>query len=71
MVVLERLCKLCGKSFELQYCHGRPRSYCLTCQPVGWKVVQLRHRVKLRRDPPLWTRSELELILEKGRRGNE
>ena len=64
MVVLERICKLCKQPFTLEYCHGRPRSYCFACEPVGWKVVRLPHRVKLRRNPPLWKRNEL--ILEKG-----
>jgi hypothetical protein len=67
VAVLERVCKLCKEPFTLEYCHGRPRSYCFVCEPVGWKVVRLPHRVTLRRDPPLWKRSELELILKKGK----
>jgi hypothetical protein len=68
VTVLERVCKLCGEPFQLGYCHGRPREYCWRCQPKGRKIVRLPHRVTLRRDPPLWKRSELELILNERKR---
>jgi hypothetical protein len=54
-VVWARVCKLCGQGFELEYRTGRPREYCFTCQPEGWKIVLPKHRlgrVKLRRVTP-------------------
>lgn len=55
-MVIARTCKLCGEGFELEYGRGRPRVYCLTCQPEGWKIVRLPHRTKLRRLNPLMPR---------------
>jgi hypothetical protein len=57
-VVLARVCKLCGEGFEVEIGHqgGRPRDYCLTCQPEGWKIVRKPHRTKLRRVTPLGPR---------------
>ena len=57
-MVIARMCKLCGQGFELEYSRagGRPRDYCFTCQPEGWKIVLPKHRfgrVKLRRLRPL------------------
>ena len=56
-MALARTCKLCGGGFELEVGRqgGRPREYCLTCQPEGWRVVLPKHRfgrVKLRRLRP-------------------
>jgi hypothetical protein len=71
VAVLERVCKLCRQPFTLGYSHGRPREYCWQCQPKGFKIILPKHphgRVKLRRDPPLWKRSELELILNERKR---
>jgi hypothetical protein len=54
-VVLARVCKLCGQVFEVDYKTGRPREYCWTCEPAGWRVVLPKHRfgrVKLRRLRP-------------------
>jgi hypothetical protein len=70
VVVLQRVCKLCGRQWQLGYSHGRPREYCWRCVPKGFKLVRVANqdRVKLRRDPPLWKRSELELILNERKR---
>jgi hypothetical protein len=53
---VQRTCKLCGKVFELDYSFGRPREYCFSCEPSGWKVVLRPHRVKLRRLRPIGPR---------------
>jgi hypothetical protein len=55
---MARTCKLCSQPFEVEVCRqgGRPREYCLTCQPEGWKIVLLPHRTKLRRLTPLTPR---------------
>jgi hypothetical protein len=56
VAVLERICKLCKQPFTLDYCHGRPRSYCFACEPTGYKIVLPKHqfdRVRLRRVVPL------------------
>jgi hypothetical protein len=55
-MLLARVCKLCGGEFKLEYERGRPRSYCFSCEPQGWKIVHLPHRVKLRRLTPLGPR---------------
>lgn len=49
----QQTCKLCGESFAIVRKAGRPREYCWSCEPVGWRVVKLPHqsRVKLRRRP--------------------
>jgi hypothetical protein len=60
VTVLERVCKLCSRPFLLDYCHGRPRQYCFTCESKGFKVVLPKHqfdRVRLRRVVPLVKRS--------------
>ena len=55
-MTMERTCKLCGEGFQVDYRTGRPREYCFTCQPEGWRIVKLRHRTKLRRIEPLMSR---------------
>jgi hypothetical protein len=69
VAVLERVCKLCQQPFTLEYCHGRPREYCWLCVPKGFKLVRVpgQTRTKLRRDPPLWKRSELDIPAAAGR----
>ena len=52
-VLAQRCCKLCGETFEIERKPGRPRIYCFVCEPLGWQVVLLRHRHKLRRRPNL------------------
>jgi hypothetical protein len=49
----QRTCKLCGKSFAIVRKAGRPREYCWSCEPVGFRVVKLPYqsRVELRRRP--------------------
>jgi hypothetical protein len=52
-----RLCRLCGQGFEVEVGRqgGRPRDYCFTWQPEGWKIVLPKHRfgrVKWRRLRP-------------------
>jgi hypothetical protein len=48
---LDRTCPICHKTWLLDYPGvGRPRVYCLACQPEGLKVVRVS-QVKLRRDP--------------------
>jgi hypothetical protein len=62
-VLIARVCKLRGEGFELEYSFGRPREYCFSCEPEGWKVVLPSHRfgrVKLRRrrPSPSWMKSQ-------------
>jgi hypothetical protein len=62
VAVLERQCKLCKQPFTIDYCHGRPRSYCYRCEPKGYKIVLPKHqfdRVRLRRVVPILKRGEL------------
>ena len=55
-----RVCKLCGDVFQMERKPGKPKSYCWSCQPVGWKVVKLRGgRHKLRRWPPGFSWAQL------------
>jgi hypothetical protein len=53
------VCKLCGEEFEpvIGRQGGRPRLHCYACVPVGWKIVRLPHRVKLRRVNPVGART--------------
>jgi hypothetical protein len=51
----QRYCKLCGDTFEIERKPGRPRIYCFTCEPLGWQVVVVRRRHKLRRRPSLFS----------------
>ena len=44
-----RTCGLCGGEFEPAPGPGRPRLYCYTCEPIGWQLVKVRGRLKLRR----------------------
>jgi hypothetical protein len=56
-MVLAKVCRLCGQGFEFECTGpGRPKEYCLTCQPEGWKIVRKPHRVKLRRVNPVGPR---------------
>ena len=59
MPLLVRKCPLCDGEWLLDYRYGRPKFYCLSCQPPGWKVVRLANRVTLRRLVP-YTRKENE-----------
>jgi hypothetical protein len=54
-VLTQRHCKLCGETFEIERKPGRPRIYCFTCEPLGWQVVKVRRRHKLRRRPSLYS----------------
>jgi hypothetical protein len=59
-VLRSGVCKLCGKQFEYEYSTGRPRGYCLSCQPAGWAVVTRPNgRRKLRRIHPLLRMSDV------------
>jgi hypothetical protein len=53
-VLLQRCCKKCGETFEIERKPGRTRIYCLACEPPGWQVVKVPHqtRLKLRRRYP-------------------
>ena len=55
-VMAQRFCKLCGELFEIEHKLGHPREYCFVCEPPGWQIVKLPHRVKLRRRPSLLPR---------------
>ena len=50
---------MCGEAFEIERKRGKPRSYCFTCQPVGYKLTKVRGRYKLRRWPPTFSWAEL------------
>ena len=54
-MLAQRCCKICGESFEVGGKRGRPRIYCLVCEPPGFQVVKVPHqeRVRLRRRPSL------------------
>jgi hypothetical protein len=52
-VLRSRECKLCHSVFQIERKPGKPREYCTSCQPVGWKLVKKRGRLKLRRWPPM------------------
>jgi hypothetical protein len=47
---------LCGETFKIVRKRGGQRKYCFACEPVGFQVVKLPHRTKLRRRPPLFPR---------------
>jgi hypothetical protein len=34
-----RTCKLCNRTWQLDYSHGRPREYCFSCEPDSFRVV--------------------------------
>jgi len=46
---MRRTCKRCSNEFELEYRRGRPREYCLPCQPAGTRMIGT---VKLMSDSP-------------------
>jgi hypothetical protein len=46
---MRRVCKRCGGGFTFEYFRGRPREYCLVCQPPGTRMIGA---VKLMDDSP-------------------
>jgi hypothetical protein len=48
-IQMMRVCKLCSIEFEPHPGRGRPRLYCYGCEPLGWQLVKVRGRLKLRR----------------------
>jgi hypothetical protein len=70
MDLVERSCRFCGGTFEIERKPGRPREYCFVCEPVGFKIVKVpgQSRLKLRRWPPSFSRSALDGVFVARRR---
>jgi hypothetical protein len=47
---MQRICKQCGRTFQLDCRGGRPREHCYTCQPAGMRIVS----TSTPKRPPAW-----------------
>jgi hypothetical protein len=36
---VRKVCRACGEPFEFEYSRGRPREYCLSCQPPNTRMI--------------------------------
>jgi hypothetical protein len=60
---VERCCKMCEETFEIELKRGGQRKYCYGCEPPNMSVVYLPSgRAKLRRRKPVVKRADLELM---------